>query len=130
MQLEYTTRPGAIVIPTGIQVFPTSNQSYEFALIKNATLTGASWSTGSYSNIFYDTSATAMTGGTVVLQSFGSSTSQGRAVSTTPAGYNFDLQIGVGLNGFSDTYTLAARTLTSTPTGSAVGSIDFIDLTD
>ena len=58
------------------------------------------------------------------------STTQGRAVSITPAGYNFDLQLGIGLDGLSDTYTLAVRTLSATPTGDAVGVIDFIDLTD
>ena len=130
IQLAYLTRPGAIVIPTGMQVFPTATQNYEVVLVKNATLTGASWTAGSYNSIYYDISATAMTGGTIVLQSFASSTAQGRATSITPAGYNFDLQIGVDLAGLSDTYTLAARTLTAAPAGSAVGVIDFIDLTD
>jgi len=130
MQLAYLDTPGAVVLPTGIQVFPTANQNYEVALFKNATLTGAAFALLPYKSIYYDTSATAMTGGTMVLQSFASSSALGRAVSITPAGYNFDLQIGIGLNGLSDIYTLAVRTLTASPAGTAVGVIDFIDLTD
>ena len=66
----------------------------------------------------------------MVLQNFIGSTTQGRSVSITPAGYNFDLQLGASLAGVSDVFTLAVRTLGTTPTGSALGVIDFIDLTD
>jgi len=121
---------GAAVLIQGIQVFPTTTQNYEVALFKNATLTGASWNTSTFSHVDYDETATAVSGGTMVLQSYAASSSQGRAVSTTPSGYNFSLQLGVDLSGTSDVYTLAVRTLTSTPTGDAFGVIDFIDLTD
>jgi len=121
---------GAVVLPQAIQVYPTVTQDYEVALFKNATLTGASYNTTEFSHVDYDVTATAMTGGTMVLQNFIGSTAQGRSVSTTPAGYNFDLQLGVSLAGVSDVMTLAIRTLSSTPTGDAFGVIDFIDLTD
>lgn len=121
---------GAVVLPSAIQVFPTANQDYEVALFKNATLTGASYNTTDFTHVDYDVAATAMSGGTMVLQNFISSTAQGRQVSITPAGYNFDLQLGASLTGVSDVMTLAVRTLTTTPAGSAVGVIDFIDLTD
>ena len=121
---------GAVVLAQAIQVLPTANQDYEVALFKNATLTGASYNTTTFTHVDYDTAATAMSGGTMILQNYVSSSSQGRAVSITPAGYNFDLQLGASLAGVSDVYTLAVRTLTSTPTGSAVGVIDFLDLTD
>lgn len=121
---------GAVVLPQSIQVYPTVTQDYEVALFKNATLTGASYNTTTFSHVDYDVTATAMTGGTMVLQDFVGSTAQGRSVSTTPAGYNFDLQLGVSLAGVSDVMTLAVRTLSSTPTGDAFGVIDFIDLTD
>lgn len=121
---------GAVVLPQAIQVFPTVTQDYEVALFKNATLTGAAYNTTTFNHVDYDVTATAMTGGTIVLQDFVSSTAQGRQVSTTPAGYNFDLQLGVDLSGVSDVFTLAVRTLDATPTGDAFGVIDFIDLTD
>lgn len=121
---------GAVVLIQGIQVFPTTTQSYELALFKNATLTGASWNTSAFNHVDMDESATALSGGTMVLQNYVASSSQGRATSITPSGYNFDLQLGVSLADVSDVYTLAVRTLTSTPTGDAFGVIDFIDLTD
>lgn len=121
---------GAVVLPQAIQVFPTVTQDYEVALFKNATLTGAAYNTTTFNHVDYDVTATAMTGGTIVLQDYVSSTAQGRQVSTTPAGYNFDLQLGVDLSGVSDVFTLAVRTLDATPTGDAFGVIDFIDLTD
>lgn len=121
---------GAVVLPQSVQVYPTGSQDYEIALFKNSTLTGASYDTTTFAHVDYDTSATAMSGGTMVLQTYVSSSNQSRAVSITPAGYNFDLQLGASLAGVSDVYTLAVRTLTVSPTGDAVGAIDFIDLTE
>lgn len=121
---------GAVVLPQAIQVYPTTSQDYEVALFKNPALTGASYNTTDFTHVDYDVSATAMTGGTMVLQNFIGSTTQGRSVSITPAGYNFDLQLGASLAGVSDVFTLAVRALGTTPTGSALGVIDFIDLTD
>jgi hypothetical protein len=121
---------GAVVLPQGFQVLPTVNQEYEVALFKNATLTGASYNTTTFNHVDFDVTATAMSGGTMVLQSYVSSSTQGRSIAITPAGYNFDLQLGADLSGVSDVYTLAIRTLDATPTGDAFGVIDFIDLTD
>ena len=121
---------GAMVLPQAIQVYPTVTQDYEVALFKNATLTGASYNTTDFTHVDYDVTASAMSGGTMVLQNFLGSTAQGRNVALAPAGYNFDLQLGVSLAGVSDVLTLAVRTLSSTPTGDVFGVIDFIDLTD
>ena len=121
---------GAVVLPVAIQAFPTTNQNYEVALFKNATLTGASYNTTEFTHVDYDVTASAMTGGTMILQNYISSTAQGRSVSVTPAGYNFDIQLGVSLAGVSDVLTLGIRTVSGATTGDAVGTIDFIDLTD
>lgn len=121
---------GAVVLPQIIEVYPTTTQNYEVALFKNATLTGASYNTTDFTHVDYDVSATAVTGGTMVLHSYVSSATQGRSISLTPAGYNFDLQLGASLAGVSDVVTLAIRTVDGAPTGDAVGTIDFIDLTD
>lgn len=126
-----STALGAIVIPNRIQVLPTTSQNYEVALIKNPTLTGASWTTVSTNNnVQYDVSATATTGGSIVqtdyVTSSGSGGTQGLAAAT---GYNWDLQLGVSLANVSDIYTVAIRTVSGATTGDAVGSFSFYDLT-
>lgn len=120
----------AVVLPQAIQVYPLTSQDYEVALFKNSTLTGASYNTTTFTHVDYDVSATAMTGGTMVLQNFVGSTPQSTQVSSTLTGYNFDLQLGASIAGVSDVMTLAVRTIAGATTGSAVGVIDFIDLTD
>ena len=121
---------GAVVLPQAIQVYPTTTQNYEAVLLKNATLTGASYNTTDFTHVDYDVTATAVTGGTIVLHNYVSSTAQGRSTSISLTGYNFDLQIGASLTGVSDVYTLAIRTIDGASTGDAVGAIDFLDLTD
>ena len=121
---------GAVVLAQAMQVFPTTNQNYEVVLLKNATLTGASYNTTTFAHVDFDVSATAVTGGTIVLHDYVSSSVQGRATSLTPAGYNFDLQLGVSLTGVSDVFTLAIRVISGATTGDAIGAIDFLDLTN
>ncbi len=121
---------GAVVLAQAIQVFPLTNQNYEAVLLKNATLTGASWDTTTFNHVDYDVTANAVSGGTIVLHEYVSSTAQGRAVGVAPTGYNFDLQLGASLAGVSDVFTLAVRTVSGATTGDAVGAIDFLDLTD
>jgi hypothetical protein len=110
-------------------VLPTTNQNYEVALVKNATLTGASYVTGSFDNVDYDVSATAMSGGTIVQSDYVTSSAQGRATLAAPTGYNFDLQLGVSLANVSDVYTMAIRTVSGATSGDAFGSLTFYDLT-
>lgn len=119
---------GAVVLPQEMQVFPTTAGDYEIALVKNATLTGASYNTSDFPHVDYDVTATAMSGGTIVQQTYVGGDNKGNTTSATPTGYNFDLQLGVSLAGVSDVYTVAVRTLAST--GDAIGSLSFIDLTD
>jgi hypothetical protein len=98
-------------------------------VFKNATLTGASWVTSVSTNVEYDETATALSGGIVVEQDYMTSTSQGRNATRVDTGYNWDMQIGSTIAGVSDIYTLAIRTLDATPTGDAWGAISFFDLT-
>lgn len=125
-------RTGAVVIPNRIQALPTTNQNYEVALIKNPTLTGATWAATvpSDSNVEFDVAATATTGGTIVQTDYVTSTGSGGTGSTSfPSAYNFDLQLGASIGGVSDIYTLAIRTVSGATTGDAVGSLSFYDLT-
>ena len=122
-------RLGSVVLLTKGQAFPTVTQNYEVVVLKNATLTGASWAATVSSNVEFDQTATALTGGVVVDQEYISATSQNKSAARLDAGYNWDLQLGGSLAGVSDTFTLAIRTLDATPSGDAWGAISFYDLT-
>jgi hypothetical protein len=127
-----STALGAVVLPGRMQLLPITSQSYEVGLFFNSTLTGASWSAVSTdANVEMDTSATAMTGGTLVQTDYVSSSgSGGTQPLVDPAGYNWALQLGVSLAGASDVLTLAIRTVDSaTPSGDCYGTIAFWDLT-
>jgi hypothetical protein len=125
-----STRLGAVVLPQRVNVLPVTNQNYEVALVKNPTLTAATWVTTDFENVEYDVSASATTGGTIVQNDYITSSSQGRAVLSAPTGYNFDLQIGASIAGVSDIYTVVVRTVSGATTGDAFGSLSFYDLTD
>lgn len=128
---------GAIVIPSIVNFLPIGTGNYEIALVKNATLTGATWaSTASGGQVDYDTAATSMTAPTVdqiVQLDYATATNQSSSNVAAPTGYNFDLQLGytasLSGNGFgsSDTYTVAARTLTGT--NDCRGALSFYNLT-
>jgi hypothetical protein len=127
-----STALGAVVLPGRMQLLPIASQNYEVGLFFNATLTGASWSAvPSDANVEMDTSATAITGGTLVQTDYVSSSgSGGTQPLVDPAGYNWALQLGVSLAGASDVLTLAIRTVDSaTPQGECYGTIAFWDLT-
>lgn len=122
-------RSGAVVLVKTAHALPTVTQYYEVVVLKNATLTGASWASTISTNVDYDQTATALSGGTIVEHDYITSTSQGRSAARVDTGYNWDMQIGSTIAGVSDTYTLAIRTLDATPTGDAWGAISFYDLT-
>ncbi len=127
-----STALGAVVIPNRIQFQPTTLQNYEIALIKNPTLTGASWAAvASDANVEMDVSATAISAaGTIVQTGYISNSGGGGQASTvSPTGYNWDTQLGVSLANVSDIYTLGVRTISGATTGDGVGSISFYDLT-
>lgn len=126
-------RTGAIVLPNRVQVLPTTSQNYEVALVKNPTLTSATWAATvpSDANVEYDVAATAMTGGTIVQTDYVTSSGSGGTQNTSFSNaYNFDLQLGVSIAGTSDVYTIAIRTVSGATTGDAVGSLTFYDLTE
>ena len=126
-----SNREGSVIVPNRIQVLPITSQNYEIFLVKNATLSGASWSAVSTDpNVEQDTSATSYTGGSIVQTDYlSSSGSGGTNPLVDPAGYNWALQLGASLAGVSDILTLAIRTIDSaTPSGDCYGSVSFWDL--
>ena len=125
-------KTGAVVLPSLIQFLPLTSQNYEVALLKNPTLTGATWAATvpSDSNVDYDVAATALTGGTIVQTTYITSSGSGGTVDTAAAvDYNWDLQLGVSIGGTSDIYTLGVKTVSGATKGDGVGSISFYDLT-
>ena len=128
-----STSLNAVVIPNRVQFLPLTNQNYEIALLKNPTLTGATWTTtvASDANVQFDVGSTAISAiGTIVQTDYVTSTGSGGVGATSdPTGYNLDLQLGASLAGVSDIYTLAVRTVSGATSGSGVGSLSFYDLT-
>jgi len=126
-------RSGAVILPNRIQFLPLTSQNYEVALLKNPTLTGATWAATvpSDSNVEYDVAATAISSvGTICQTDYISSTGSAGNTSTTSAvTYNWDLQLGATVSGTSDIYTLGVRTVSGATKGDGVGSISFYDLT-
>ena len=123
-----STALGAVVLPNAIKVLPTSADDFEIQLVKNATLTGASYSAvASDANVEYDVAATAMTGGTITQLDYVASSVLGNVPLNEPGTFNWDTQLGASLAGVSDVYTLGVRTITGT--GDIIGSISFFDLT-
>jgi len=128
-----SSRLGSVVLPNRVQFQPTTLQNYEIALIKNPTLTGATWAATvpSDSNVEYDVAATAISAlGTIVQTGYIANTGGGGQTSTlSPTGYNWDTQIGASYSGTSDIYTLGVRTISGATKGDGVGCISFYDLT-
>ena len=123
-----STSLGAVVIPSVYHAIPIGSVlDYEVVLIKNPTLTGATWTSNS-TNVELDVAATALTGGTIVDLDYVSGSNQGSGVVSTGESYNFDLQLGSSLAGVSDIFTVAARTLSGTD--DIIGSMSYYDLTD
>lgn len=125
-------RTGAVVLPSRVQFLPLTSQNYEIALIKNPTLTGATWAATvpSDTNVDYDVAATTMSGGTIMQTDYVTSTGSGGTVNTASAiDYNWDLQLGTSLTSVSDIYTLGVKTVSGATKGDGVGSISFYDLT-
>lgn len=122
-------RTQAVVIPDGYSVLPTSTSSvtFEIVMVRNPTLTGASWVATTSNNVQADLSATSFTGGTIVESQFVTASNQSNTTVNNGAVYNFDLQLGSTIGGTSDIYTIAIRCLSGTH--SAIGSLSFWDLT-
>lgn len=124
-------REDAIIIPHEFNILPDSTNptTFEVALIKNATLTNASFATTSTSspNVQVDFVATAMTGGIIVKNDYVLSANKATTPLNVVQEYNWDLQLGRTQSKVSDIYTLAMRGISGAGTG--LGSLAFYDLT-
>lgn len=129
-----SSRLGSVIIPSQLQMLPLTSANYEVVLIKNAALTSPSWVSGTFADVDYDITATALTTQPTATQicqvDFVSATSQSKQAADATAGYKWDLQLGVSLAGVSDTYTLGVRTIDASGSANTViGAFSFYDLT-
>lgn len=124
-------REFAVVIPFQFGALPLSNNvGYEIALIRNGTLTGASFALtpdSATENVQYDITASAITGGKIVNTSYTFGANQSSGSLSVQQDYNWSLQLGTTQAGVSDIYTVAARTISGT--GGVIGFLGYYDLT-
>lgn len=120
-------RLDAVILLNKYTATITGNSLYEIALIKNTTLTGASYDTTTFASVDFDITATALSGGTILRSEYVSGTNQASAQLDVNGSYNFGLQLGRTIGGTSDTLTLAARVTSGTD--DIVGTMEFYDLT-
>lgn len=97
-----STQLDAIILPAEIDIIALSNQVMSYQLILNGTLTGASFADHVVSQCQVDTTATAITGGTILQQGF---ITQNNKV-TVGGLDNFNFQLGRTISGTSDIITL------------------------
>ena len=104
-------RPDAIVIPTAINILGKGNNTtIAWRIIRGATLTNASWTSGGDSSaVEYDLSATALSGGLALASGYlGVATQASQAIEILKeALFRFQLERD-GLNGGTTIFTVAA----------------------
>jgi hypothetical protein len=119
-------RTDGIVIPAQIHIVGTGNGIiYEFALIRNATISSGQWVTHSSSGggVEYNVTSTSMSGGAVEDSGIFASSNQSNALINIEIARRFEQQLGRDQSGTSDTITLAARHLAGS--GSIYGTLNW-----
>lgn len=123
-------RTDSVIIPAEVSIFPTSNDDFSWALLRNpTTITGGTWTTHTpKNNVQYNTGATALTGGQVVLEGFFGADNQSAVPATDGEIKNFSLQLGRtnADPAVSDVMVLAARS--EDGTGTIKASLGWYDL--
>ena len=124
-------RTDSVILPSSVDILPIAQGDYQWALIRNGTLTDASWvsHTASTGNVQYDISATALANGTVIDTGLFSSSNQASSQVSLDGGLSrFDLQLGRtnAATPVSDILTLAVKSLGGTQ--SAAASLSWVDL--
>lgn len=118
----------SVIIPGLVNLFPTTNGDFEYALIKNPTsITGGSWLTHSGGNVEYNISATSMVGGEHMLDGFFGATNQSTTAEDSNAA-NFAFQLGRTNSDtpVSDVFVLSVKTVSGN--GNVKSSLGWFDL--
>ena len=124
-------RTDSVIMPSALNIVPIAQGNYQWALIRNATITGGTWvtHTDSTGNVEYNITATAMTGGINVAEGIINASNQATSSVMLNEGFQrFDLQLGRtnADTPVSDTMTIALRSLGGTQSG--IGSLSWVDL--
>ena len=103
-----SSRLDSIVIPAKVsssieETGSNKQNTVQYSLYLNATISGGSWVTHSNQNVDYNTTASTITGGTEIVGGYINSSS---ALELSEVN-NFNFQLGRTLTGASDTITLA-----------------------
>jgi hypothetical protein len=124
-------RTGAIIIPEMLNIFPLTNDDFEWALFRDPTITDGTWITSATKgNVEYNITSSTMTGGRIMIEGFFGGSNQ----NSIPINYgeitNFNLQLGRSNApvAVSEVLTLAAR-VTSANSGTLKASFNWFDLT-
>jgi hypothetical protein len=113
-------RLDSIVIPASVEMVVTTNNVVQYQLLLNGTLTGGSWvQKGGTSNVEYNTTATAISGGTLIDTGYISSSNQAKNALTSSGAIEFNTQIPHFLNGTSGIITICAISFTANASVSA-----------
>lgn len=126
-----TGRTDSVIIPSGIDVLPTSDDDFIIRIYKNATIVGGTWSLEPSGNVERNTTATSMSGGTIVGEYYVSSSKQSTVSLDVSNIANFQMQLGrtnasTPGGAVSDTFTLSAQVLNGN--GNILGSLRYYDL--
>jgi len=122
-------RMDSVVTIAHLNIATTTNNLFEWALLRNPSITGGSWVQNTPSqDTEYNVTATSLTGGTVVRRGYLAGSNQNNAATDIEIPVGFDHQIGRtnADTPVSDIYCLAIRTISGT--GDAVGSIQWHEL--
>jgi hypothetical protein len=124
-------RTDSVIVPELVNILPKSSNRFDWALIQNPTITGGEWTTHEEKgNVEYNVSATAMSGGTTLLEGIFGGDNQAPMLVDYGDTMNFYLQLGRSNSStpVSDVLTLAVK-VPSEETGSAEASFSWFDLT-
>ena len=117
-------RLDSIVLPTQLDFLSTSVNYYQYKLLLNGTLTGATWAgTSSTGTVQYDLAATALTGGTQVQSGYLDARSQ---LELSALNF-FQFQLGRTIAGVSDILTLVLAT--TSPNADVLAQLAWQELT-
>lgn len=104
-----SSRLDAVIVPRQIRGIVTSNSNVKWSIVKNATLSGASYTTHSNGNVDYDITASGMSGGTQINSGYLEKQGQ---ISIADE-IDFTNQLGRTITGTSDVLTLAATPISN-----------------
>ena len=122
-------RTDSVVTIAHLNIATTTNNLFEWALLRNPSVSGGSWVQNTPSqDTEYNVTATSLTGGTVVRRGYLAGSNQNNAATDIEIPVGFDHQIGRtnADTPVSDIYCLSIRTISGT--GDAVGSIQWHEL--